>query len=191
MMSIVTSKGLRRAIGPEEVVLVMPTAYCVSMGTPPLVFERDFEFPPVIVWDALVDADLVSGWLADAVITPEAGGEYNLTWQHRPGQPTTFGRITLLQPLERLWVDTVDAGLLQFELEELPVGSRGTSTRLRLAVDSDVDPAFAPRVQADWLVSLDQLEELLRGHPVDWANWERDHQAAWSHYLGEGQNSTA
>jgi uncharacterized protein YndB with AHSA1/START domain len=160
------------------------------MGTIPLVFERDYEFPTLIVWDALVDAELVSGWLGEATITPEAGGEYNVVWPHRPTQAATFGRITLLQPLERLWVDTTDAGLLQFELEELSGGSRGTSTRLRLIVEIDIEPVFAPRVQADWLMNLEQLEDVLRGHPVDWANWDRDRQATWTQYLEDEQNST-
>ena len=137
------------------------------MSTLPLVFERDYEFPRVIVWDALVDSELVSGWLAEAEIVPEVGGQYNLTWPRR-NAASTFGRITVLQSLERLWVETTDAGRLQFELEELPGGSRGTSTRLRLTVDVEIEPAFAPRVQADWELALEQLEELLRGHPVDW-----------------------
>ncbi|MBC7590190.1 MAG: SRPBCC domain-containing protein, partial [Salinibacterium sp.] len=43
-------------------------------------FERMYEFAPLIVWDALIDADLVSGWLADALIDPRPGGEYTLRW---------------------------------------------------------------------------------------------------------------
>lgn len=161
------------------------------MATNPLAFERDYEFPRLIVWDALVDPDLVSGWLAEAEIEPQAGGAYNLTWQHRLGQPTTHGRITVLQSLERLIVDSTDAGIITFELEELPIGSRGTSTRLRVTVALHLEPSAVSRVQADWLVNLDQLEDLLRGHPVDWSNWDRDRRAAWAHYLGDIENSTA
>ena len=153
-----------------------------------LAFERDFEFAPVIVWDALVDSDLVSGWLAEAAIEPVVGGEYNLRWVNRVGQAASLGRITAMQPLERLHVDTTTVGLLRFELEQIEGGSRGMSTRLVLHVGVEVEPAFAARVKADWLTNLDQLDDLLRGHPVDWANWERDHHEAWTQHLDEAAN---
>lgn len=154
-----------------------------------MVFERDLGFAPVIVWDALLDQDLVSGWLADAVIDPQVGGQYNLRWTNRVGAPESLGRITALQPLQRLHVDTTASGLLRFELEERAGGSRGTSTLLVLTVDVEVEPVFAARVKADWLTSLDQLDELLRGHPVDWAHWERDHHEAWVQHLAEAADS--
>lgn len=159
-----------------------------------LVFESDYEFPRVIVWDALIDSDLVSGWLAEAAITPEVGGQYNLRWTHRVGQPSTLGRITVLQPLERLHVDTSDSVLITFELRETQGGSRGSSTHLRVTVDGTaVGPmrvAEALRVKADWLTNLDQLEDLLRGHPIDWSNWDRDQHDAWFRHLSEAENST-
>ncbi|MEP6480961.1 MAG: SRPBCC domain-containing protein [Rhodoglobus sp.] len=161
-----------------------------------LIVASDFEFPRVIVWDALLDSELVSGWLAEALIVPEAGGEYNLHWVHHPGQPQSHGRITVFQPLERLVVDTSDGVLLTFELRELPGGSRGTSTNLSVAVDDSASgdataASDVTRMRADWLTNLDQLEDLLRGHPVDWAHWNRDRHAAWARHLGEAQNSTA
>jgi hypothetical protein len=110
---------------------------------------------------------------------------------HRPGQPVTPGRIVLLQPLERLHVDTADAGRWEFELVEVPGGSRGTSTALTLTVDSPVERVFAPTMQADWLTNLDQLAGLLAGLPVDWANWGRDMQPAWDQHLGEVRDFTA
>lgn len=158
------------------------------MGGLELAFERDIEFAPVIVWDALVDAALVSGWLAEAVVDPVVGGEYNLLWVNRAGQPASLGRITVMQPFERLHVDTATVGLLRFELEELEGGSRGTSTRLLLRVDVEVEPAFAARVKADWMTALDQLDDLLHGHPVDWANWDRDRHEAWTQHLEEAAN---
>jgi hypothetical protein len=162
-----------------------------QMNGAPLALARDFEFPRIIVWDALVDGDMVSGWLAEAVITPEVGGEYNLRWTHRVGRPDTFGRIVLMTPLERLDVDTSNVGRLIFELDELGGGNRMTSTRLRLTIDSAIEPAFEPTVRADWLVNLDQLGDLLHGHPVDWSNWERDRQESWARYFEEAGNSTA
>ena len=175
--------------GGGELVLVMRPAYSVQMDSLPLSFTRDYEFPRVIVWDALIEADLVSGWLAESTITPEVGGEYNLTWLHMLGHPTTFGRVTVLQPCERLHVATTDRGRLEFSLDELAGGARVTSTRLHLLVDIEIEAAFAPRVRADWQVNLDQLEELLRGHPVDWANWQRDRHDMWSRYLESADDS--
>ncbi|CAN5182192.1 hypothetical protein BH11ACT4_BH11ACT4_22460 [soil metagenome] len=165
--------------------------YSVGVDDSPLVFESDYEFAPVIVWDALLDSDLVSGWLAEASITPEVGGEYNLRWVHRPGRPATLGRITVLQPPERLRVDTSDSVHLAFELRELPIGNRGSSTRLRVTVAGPGDAAELARVKADWLTNLDQLDDLLRGHPVDWPNWDHDRHDAWFRHLGEAENSTA
>lgn len=165
--------------------------YSGGVADSALVFESDYEFARVIVWDALVDADLVSGWLAEAAITPEVGGGYNLRWAHRAGQPSSLGRITVLQPLDRLTVDTTDAGRVQFELRELPGGLRGESTRLRVTLDASGDVVLDARAKADWLTNLEQLEDLLRGHPVDWAHWERDHHGAWFQHLGEAENSTA
>lgn len=161
------------------------------MALETLRFEHDYEFPRVIVWDALIDADLVSGWLAEADISPEVGGEYNLRWMHRVSRPASPGRISVLQPLERLHVDTADAGRLEFELVELPGGNRGTSTRLVLTVVVEVEPVFSARLKADWMTALDQLQDLLFGHPVDWANWGRDMQDTWAQHLGEAENTTA
>ena len=48
-------------------------------GVVDLEFARELEFSPVIVFDALVDADLVAGWLAEAEIEAAPGGRYDLT----------------------------------------------------------------------------------------------------------------
>ena len=145
---------------------------------------RDLEFPRVIVWDALVDADLVAGWLAEARIAPELGGDYALRWMLPPGAPETRGRIVALRRPERLEVDAPDLGL-RFDLDELRGGNRGTSTRLRLAVRLDLEPAGVAEATADWLTRLDQLRDLLYGHPVNWATWAEDMLPTWSQHLGE------
>ena len=125
----------------------VPSSVASSMFS----LERDYEFPRVIVWDALVDADLVSGWLAESTIAGELGGRYELRWSQRAGEPVTSGRITALRRPELLHVEAEDL-TMRFELEELSGGDRGTSTRLRLAVA--VDPALAAmRLEADWLTT--------------------------------------
>ena len=93
--------------------------------------------------------------------------------------------ITELREGRLLTVDAAKHGVLSFRLDDVPGGSRGTSTRLRLSVKLGAEPLFAARVRADWETRLDQLEDLLRGHPVDWANWVRDHGDDWNAYLEE------
>ena len=154
-----------------------------------LVFEREYDFAPVIVWDALVDSELVSGWLAEAAIEPVLGGEYSLRYVNRTGVPLCMGRITLLQSCETLQVETECIGLLRFDLEEFEGGRRGRRTRIVLRVTTEVDPAFASRVKADWLTNLDQLDDLLHGHPVDWANWDRDRHESWTRHFDDAANS--
>jgi hypothetical protein len=88
---------------------------------------------------------------------------------HRLGEPETFGRIIALRHPELLLVDTTNLGMLEFTLHELPGGLRGTSTLVQVAVGMDGDAVLAERVADQWRVNLEQLEELLRGHPVDWS----------------------
>jgi uncharacterized protein YndB with AHSA1/START domain len=147
-----------------------------------LAFEREIELSPAIVWDALVDQELVSGWLAEARIDPVAGGRFELAWLYSMDQPPTFGTIVEYREPRLLVIDTDNRGRLEFRLDELPGGNRGASTRLRLTVTVELDAAFVPRVKANWMISLDQLEELLRGRPVDWAHWDRDRIDTWTGY---------
>ena len=152
-------------------------------------FERDFEFSPAIVWDALIDPDLVAGWLAEARIDPVLGGQYSLRWMTRPGATVVPGTIADLRPSVALQIAQQGIDTIAFRLTELEGGTRGTSTRLRVEVRAAVEPVFAARVSADWMTALDQLDDLLHGHPVDWAHWDRDRHEAWSQHLDEAANS--
>lgn len=152
-------------------------------GVVDLEFAREFEFSPDIVFDALVDADLVIGWLGEARIDARQGGRYDLFWLTSESFPPTTGRIVALESPRLLTVITDNRGRIEFRLEESPGGPRGTGTRLTVLVSVAIEAAFLPRVSADWWSSLDQLAELLRGHPVDWANWERDRAGVWQRYL--------
>jgi uncharacterized protein YndB with AHSA1/START domain len=152
-----------------------------------LIFEREIELSPVIVWDALVDDDLVSGWLAEARIDPVEGGRYDLVWLYSTDQPPTAGTISRYVEHRLLVIATDNRGLIEFRLDPLEDGAeqsgpRGSGTSLRLTVALELDRAFAARVRANWMVSLDQLEDVLRGRPVDWANWDRDRIDTWAGY---------
>ena len=159
------------------------------MTSDSLCLRHEYEFAPIIVWDALVDPDLIAGWLAEATVTPEVGGEYNLDWQDRTPATSTFGRIVLLQPLARLHVDTNDSGRWEFVLDEVEGGFRGWGTVLTLRVVG-VDDVARPHARADWITRLEQLDELLRGHPVDWARWEQDRRSGWLEHLEAESGST-
>lgn len=175
-------------------------SYSVLVDARTLHFEREYELPRAIVWDALVDEDLVSGWLAQAEIEGMLGGTYILHWTHREPQLEWTGRIVAMDEPSLLEVEASDptsASTIRFDLVPIDGGSRGTSTRLLVSVGVVIDREFESRLMADWLTNLDQLEDLLRGHPVDWVKWERDRGPAWSQYLAESiiatgvENSTA
>ena len=56
-------------------------------------FEHSYDLAREIVWDALVDPDLVSGWLAEADIEPRLHGRYDLDWSHFTLVRATTGEI--------------------------------------------------------------------------------------------------
>ena len=148
-------------------------------------FSRDYDLPVEIVWDALIDPDLVAGWLADATIDLRVGGAYDLDWTGPTNLAVTRGEITALEPFERLAVTTSNIGELELTLEVLEGGTRGGATRLGVSLVTDVEPRFSASIGAHWLTNLDQLEDLLRGRPVDWANWERDRGETWRAHFEE------
>jgi uncharacterized protein YndB with AHSA1/START domain len=153
-----------------------------------LEFSRDYDLPVAIVWDALVDEDLVEGWLAAAHVEPMVGGVYWLDWQSGVRAEPTNGTITgLEQPTAardgRLEISTDNLGTLEFTLASTPGGSRGSGTLLTLRMIVDTEPRLTASTRAYWLTNLDQLEDLLRGHPVDWTTWQRDRGDAWAEYL--------
>ena len=147
-------------------------------------FERVYDLPPEIVWDALVDSDLVSGWLAEAEIEPREGGRYDLYWRHFEPQMTALGRIDELDEPLRIVVVTDNVGTTTFTLEALAEGQRGRSTLVRVEVEALADLQFSAPISATWQLSLEQLAELLHGHPVDWSTWRAQHGRAW-HELAE------
>jgi uncharacterized protein YndB with AHSA1/START domain len=148
-----------------------------------LEFSRDYDLPPAIVWDALVDEVLVEGWLAAARIDPRVGGLYWLNWQSGASLAATNGTITELDAPRHLGIETDNIGVLDFALTETPDGTRGSGTLLRLRIRVDTEPRLLASTRAYWLSNFDQLEDLLRGHPVDWATWQRDRGDAWARYL--------
>jgi len=69
------------------------------------------------------------------------------------------------------WLDPVrslaDFAEVRLSTEEVPGGTRGSSTRVTLEV-AVPDPRFRGALLQTWQTRLDQLENLLRGHPTPW-----------------------
>lgn len=146
-------------------------------------FEQRYDLPRAIVWDALIDSDLVGGWLAEAEIDPRIGGRYDLRWHSPIATGTTLGEIADLLEPELLVVELERLGTVTFALTAVEGGTRGESTRLAVTISGATEPRLADGVRAAWITSLEQLEELLRGKPVDWSTWQVDHGEQWSAHL--------
>jgi uncharacterized protein YndB with AHSA1/START domain len=150
-------------------------------------FPFHIDLPRAIVWDALVDQDLVEGWLALAEIEPRLGGRYDLTWRSGKPVPQLPGVITAFEPVSNLRIDTGAGGIIDFTLTEMMGGTRQTSTWLVVHLVVDADPRMLASTIAHWRCNLDQLEELLRGHPVVWETWAEVRGPEWNRYLREAQ----
>ncbi|HEV7951000.1 MAG TPA: SRPBCC domain-containing protein [Glaciihabitans sp.] len=152
------------------------------------VITRRIDMPPSIVWDCLIDDDLVSGWLAEASIEPVVGGRYNLHWQGGFSLADTTGRITELIARQVLCIETSNIGLVTIELAETRGGTRGRMTTITLTLRDHTDPRFTASSIAHWNCNFDQLEELVLGRPVDWATWEITYGPTWQRYLNEARS---
>ncbi len=154
------------------------TRTVARMDAVDLEFSREFGVSPVVVWDALIDPELVIGWLGEARIEAKVGGRYDLVWLHSQSFPPTTGTISLLEEPRALTVESDNRGTLRYGLVATELGAL-----LHVGISVVIERAFIPRIRADWQSNLDQLEEMLRGHPVDWANWDRDRAPVWQRYL--------
>ena len=148
-------------------------------------FERVYDLPREIVWDALVDSDLVSGWLAEADIEPRVGGRFDLDWSHFESGFRTDGEILELVDLELLVFETNNFGRSSIALSDLPGGPRERSTLITIEVHALADQQFSGMIDATWRVSLEQLSRLLHGHPVDWTTWSDETRPEWEALVAE------
>jgi len=131
--------------------------------------ERRIELPRVIVWDALVDDDLVPGWLHPVA---RLADDASLLEADEPRLLVSSGPVL---------------GAVRISLAEAPGGPRGSSTDLRVELGAEIEPRFAPPWIAAWSTRIDQLEDLLRGHPVDWDTWERDRGGDYAEHLARAR----
>ena len=152
-----------------------------------LSFGRRLDLPPVIVWDALVDPVLVSGWLGEADIEAAPGGRFDV----RPGapehrRPVGVGRgvvVSIAAP-RRLEIESTgeaDAApaRVRIILDDVPGGPRDRSTEITVTITTPTPLAHPEEARAAWLTHLDLLHELLHGRIADWDRWAADREPAW------------
>jgi uncharacterized protein YndB with AHSA1/START domain len=119
--------------------------------------ERVVDLPRVIVWDALIDPVLVEGWLHPSLRL--VGGEPAVELRQRVDPAPETDAV--------LHVRAEQLGEVRLALVERAGGTRGSSTVVTVEVLAP-DPRFAAALRNSWQTRLDQLENLLRGHPVVW-----------------------
>ena len=157
-----------------------------------LVFRRLIDLPPLIVWDAVSDPDMVSGWLAEASIEQEEGGEFWFEWMTGPDRSlasASGGIVTRFDEGKGIDFTFVDQGEVTarflLRLQEVPGGPRDRQTELVVTVTGVLPAGIANVLKASWRLHLDLLDELVRGRPVDWATCDVDHGPTWRRYLAE------
>lgn len=119
--------------------------------------ERLIDLPRVIVWDALVDPVLAEGWLHPVLRL--VGGEPAVELRERVDPAPGVDAV--------LRVRSEELGELRLGLVECAGGTRGSSTVVAVELQP-ADPRFGPSLRESWQTRLDQLENLLRGHPTVW-----------------------
>jgi uncharacterized protein YndB with AHSA1/START domain len=138
--------------------------------------------PPTIVWIALAESEMISGWWGEAEMDARPGGQFRILLLVTGGTVCVTGRVARLEEPGLVELSTDVLGTVRFLLEEAPGGTRGSSTLLTVELDSypmsfrgnAAPPAV---VVAQWEEHIDDLVALLYGRPVDWESWKRRHSA--------------
>jgi uncharacterized protein YndB with AHSA1/START domain len=156
------------------------------------VFRRLIDLPALIVWDAVSDADMVSGWLAEATIEQREGGDFWFEWMTVPDRSLSSaagGFVSRFDEGKQVEYTFLHEGEVtarfQLRLEEVPGGPRDRQTDLLVTVSGLLPSGIANVLKASWRLHLDLLEDLVHGAPVDWATCEAEHGATWRRYLAE------
>jgi uncharacterized protein YndB with AHSA1/START domain len=156
------------------------------------VFRRLIDLPALIVWDAVSDADMVSGWLAEASIEPEVGGEFWFEWMSAPDRSlasASGGIVTRFDEGRCVEYTFVHEGEVtarfHLRLEDVPGGPRDRQTELVVTITGVLPAGIANVLKASWRLHLDLLQDLVHGRPVDWSTCEAEHGATWRRYLAE------
>ncbi|WP_445442276.1 SRPBCC family protein [Clavibacter sp. km1a] len=156
------------------------------------VFRRLIDLPALIVWDAVSDPDMVSGWLAEASIDQEEGGDFWFEWMTVPDRSlasASGGLVTRFEEGRAIDYTFLHEGEVtarfRLRLQEVPGGPRDRQTELGVTVSGVLPAGIANVLKASWRLHLDLLEDLVHGRPVDWTTCEAEHGATWRGYLAE------
>ncbi|MBK4347547.1 SRPBCC domain-containing protein [Lacisediminihabitans changchengi] len=122
---------------------------------PRVTIRRDLDLPPGVVWPALVDPELLAGWLAETSIDDEM----QVVLRRQDGTEIR-GTITEFVEAEVLCVDS-ERGSVALRLKEHSGGLRGSWTALT------VEAAASVASIETWNDALERLEQLLHGRPSD------------------------
>jgi hypothetical protein len=138
------------------------------------------DMPPSIVWIALAEPEMMSGWWGETRLEPWPGGAFRIELRGG-GSVDVTGTVERIRGPAELVLRTVELGRVRFALESLPGGTRGTSTTLTVEIDryplapvARPSPHLATRaassaaVHTRWDAHITDLTNLLHGHPVDW-----------------------
>lgn len=148
------------------------------MGRDGQILRYTIDMPATIVWIALSEPEMISGWWGETDMNPRPGGHFRLRLSVPDGTIGVTGHVSHIVDTELVELSTNVFGTLRFRLEAVPGGSRGTSTLLTVELDSypaTVRGNGAPpaAVAVRWQGHMDDLVHLLQGHPVDWAAVDR------------------
>jgi uncharacterized protein YndB with AHSA1/START domain len=166
--------------------------------TPGFVAQYTLDMPPLIVWIALAEAEMMSGWWGEARLEPWPCGAFGIELRLDAGriaqasdapdlsEAPVGARVPegvrgtvvvdgvverIVEPVE-LVLRTVQLGRVRFALEALAGGTRGTSTVLHVEIDE-----YPVLVRECWDTHIADLGQVLLGHPVDWRTSTRSRRS--------------
>ncbi|WP_414172187.1 SRPBCC family protein [Clavibacter tessellarius] len=102
------------------------------------VFRRLVDLPAPIVWDAVSDGDMLSGWLAEATVEPREGGDFWFEWMTVPDRSLSSaagGIVSRFDEERQIQYTFLHEGEVtahfHFRLEDVPGGPRDRQTEPR------------------------------------------------------------
>ena len=143
-----------------------------------IVFARDYPQPHDALWAAVTEPAQTELWWAESRIDPRVGGEFAVRWLNgRDGVPLEWleGEVLSIEPGRAIASSNSDHGLLCWEIERTPVGSRLKFTNRVTPPDG----RSAAMSLAGWHIHLDHLAAALDGQRIDWPNWHTQYGPAW------------
>ena len=143
-----------------------------------LLLERDYPVPIDRVWNALVEPEKLSRWLAKVTQDGQVGGTFAIDF----GSDRAGGKILVYDPPRSLafeWGERGEDSVVRFDLEP---SERGTKLRLTHTRQS---AEMAAGTGPGWHAHLEVLEIVLEGGEFDLENdYMRLYRAAKPDYAG-------